>query len=74
MGSGFVQMKSVNRHGMFSQQIFNRFSRTITNTQPDKLRRAAIQKTSLLEVRVFGNNHKTIHLRIRPNSRVIGVS
>ena len=59
---------------MFSQQIFGRFNKTIADAQPDKFRWAAIQQASLLEVRIFGHNRKSMRFGVFPNHVIICIA
>jgi hypothetical protein len=64
----------MDRCGITSQQVLNPLYSAITNAQPNELRRGAVKKTSLLEVRILRNYRQPIGLRVLPDCEVFGVS
>ena len=66
----FVQIKSMNRNGMFSQKFFDCFNRTISDTNLNKLRRMPEKQTALLKIRILRHNCKIVLLCIIPNFRI----
>jgi hypothetical protein len=53
------------------QDLYNSGGWAITDAEVDEFRRMTVEKTTLMEVRVFGNDREIIRFGVFPNQHIV---
>ncbi len=53
------------------QDLFDQGCRAVANARPDDLRRRAVDKAALVEIRVFRGNNETMQRCLVPNFEIV---